>query len=611
MADGLERVRRVMESGQPVDLPQDMQPETGGESTADDWVPDYSPPAPPHPPADAPRGPEADCVEMPLNDYGNGQRMIRHFGEDLKCEPKLGWHQWVGTHYAIDRHQIDVRKRAQQLGALITREIPHIRLEDWQMDLIGTEPDLRARRKEQQQITNEEGKITEAAQGQIDEIDARLASIADLKRTLAGRRKAHFSFARSSGNKGKIDASITEAAPHLSVDFEQLDANPFEVNCLNGLLRFSRGEKNSHGVHCPEIDLFPHDRAHLVTKLIPANFDEYAECPEFFKFLRRIQPDAPIRAFLQRWFGLSMSGLTVQAMTFFYGAGANGKSILVEIIAKVLAEYAADIRIETLTGRNSGAGAAATPDLVYLVGARMARASEPKEGDPLQDGLVKSLTSGEPIMVRPNFGEFFRFYPIFKLTMSGNHKPDIRSTDDGIWRRINLVPFDVQIPEAERIPEAELLATLWAERDGIFKWMVDGFLEYLQYGLQVPDQIRAATAEYREDSDPIGSFIAGCCICTGESTDRISSRDLTHAFNYWIDQRGEGKWTERRVSTRLKEKAGRWKSPADGRGFDKLKSGGLMTYTGIKFNAEFGPRFLNAPRDQEGRPLGGRNAADV
>ncbi|MCE8421909.1 phage/plasmid primase, P4 family, partial [Rhodovulum sulfidophilum] len=144
-------------------------------------------------------------------------------------------------------------------------------------------------------------------------------------------------------------------------------------------------------------------------------------------------------------------------------------------------------------------------DLVFLVGARMARASEPREGELLQDALIKAMTSGEPILVRPNYGDFFRLYPYFKLTMSGNHKPEIRSADDGIWRRVKLVPWDVQIPPEERDPD--LVRKLYAERDGILQWLVDGAIEFLERGLDEPEAVRSATQDYREDSDPIGTFI--------------------------------------------------------------------------------------------------------
>ncbi|WP_288995742.1 phage/plasmid primase, P4 family [uncultured Gemmobacter sp.] len=611
MTDNLDAVRQIMASAEDVDMPEGLvAPEADPDPDAPLGDEDVGYPGddamPPHPPIEEGEPPplEAECVMFPLNDFGNAQRFIRHFGQDVRFVQDLGWVAWNGTHFQLDPQGLVVRALSQQLGELIAKEIPYITLDDWQMEAIGKESDLRARVTELQAATDEDGRLTPDAEREIAEIGTRLRSIADLKKTLSDKRKAHRNFTRTAGNSGRIKAALEEAAPHVKLRHEDLDSDPLAINCLSGTLRMALDIDPDTGTRTASVRLDPHDRADNISKRIEAGYDPAARCPKFLAFLERVQPAEEMRRYLQRWLGLSISGLPVQAMMFWYGAGANGKSVLSEMMAKLLGDYAADIRIETLTGKGQQSGAQATPDLVYLVGARFARAMEPREGEQLQAALVKSITSGEPIMVRANYGAFFRLYPYFKLTMSGNHKPDIRETDDGIWRRMKLVPWDVQIPEAERDPD--LIAKLMEERDGILQWLIDGLIDYLEGGMQEPDQVRQATQEYREDSDPIGSFIAGCCHCTGNDKDRVGARDLGMAFNYWLQLRGETRWSDRRVAMRLKEKVGRWRSPRDGQGYDVVKAHGVMTYTGIRFDEEFGPRFWDAPRDQDGRPIPGR-----
>ena len=162
------------------------------------------------------------------------------------------------------------------------------------------------------------------------------------------------------------------------------------------------------------------------------------------------------------------------------------------------------------------------------------RTSEPDDGQRLQEGLIKELTGGEPILVRALNENFVLVYPIFKLTISGNHKPEIHGGDDGIWRRVMLVPFDVQIPQEERDPE--LGAKLWAERAGILNWLIKGLLEYLAHGLQVPDLVLAATAEYRDDSDPLSTFLTGCCGVCGNPEHSMRSKDLCDAYAFWLER---------------------------------------------------------------------------
>lgn len=620
--DPLKRVQDRMGAPEDVDLPDGVASQSDAMDDeaplGDEGIAFHGDDAPPPDPRDDDGEALArECVTLPLNDHGNGQRVVRYFGDLVRSVPTLGWHVWCDTHFQIDQYQILVRELAQRLGELIAREIPWIRLEDWQMDAIGREADLKEELDTLRQTTGEDGKITSDALASMEVVKSKLSSIADLKKALSSKRQAHRAWARTSGNSGRIDSALKEAAPHLSLRHEELDADPLAVNCLSGTLRFSvHSDPDSGMSKVASVRLDPHRQEDRISKIIGAQFDPKrrfdarAHCPRFITFLERVQPSDDMRRYLQRWLGLSISGLPVQALMFWYGAGANGKSVLIELIAKLLGDYAAEMRVETLTGKQAQSGAQATPDLVYLVGARLVRAMEPAEGEPLRDSLVKSITSGEPIMVRANYGAFFRLYPYFKLTMSGNHKPDIRSTDDGIWRRMKMVPWDVQIPEEERDPN--LVEKLLEERDGILQWLVEGLIDYLEGGMQEPDAVRLATQEYREDSDPVGSFLSSCCHCTGEDSDRITSRELTMAYHYWMSCRGETRWSDKRVQMRLREKVDRkWKSPRDGLGFTAVKSSGVPTYVGIRYDDVFGRRFSDCPKDHEGRPIGaGNNVSD-
>ncbi|MBK5924877.1 hypothetical protein CCR90_14100 [Rhodovulum sulfidophilum] len=325
-------------------------------------------------------------------------------------------------------------------------------------------------------------------------------------------------------------------------------------------------------------------------------YDRTAKAPRWDAFLEEILPDATVRDFVQRWMGLSMTGIKMQRLAFFYGGGANGKSVLVDTIARVLGPYAATARIESLTGTNRRGGGDATPDLIPLMGARFVRTSEPDEGQRLQEGLIKELTGGEPLMIRALHSDFLDFLPYFKLTMSGNHKPEIRGTDDGIWRRVLLVPFDVQIPEERRDPE--LANKLWDEAPGILNWLIAGLTDFLEGGLRPPDRVLEATAEYREESDPVGAFLTESAIVTGAEADFIYSRELIEAFNFWLEDRGETRWGGRTVSNRLKQKASRWRHPHTGKSFIPAKRG-ATGYRGIRFTDEFAARMADR-RDHGG-----------
>ncbi|MDF2140846.1 DNA primase family protein [Paenirhodobacter sp. CAU 1674] len=598
MNDGVDHVRAVMAQAEDVDLPEDLRADADGDQDGE---------IPPAPPVSG----EADppivqaCAAFPLNDYGNGQRFITHFGQDVMWVPRVGWFTWTGRVWRKDADDIEVRKYSQRISGLIEAEIPWLTLDQRQMDLLAQEDSLRAARRDLDGKANDPDDPDAEAAGQIDKIEAKLRSIDGIKKTLASKRREHRSFARSSGNKARIDATLTEGGIGMAVHIDDLDAAPLDVNTESGVLRFTRVDcREDGGGIVADVQLVPHDRADRFTKMMPVVYDPAAKAPRFDKFLRQIQPDAEMRAFLQRWLGMSMTSILVQKLAFFYGSGANGKSVLVDLIARLMGDYSATAKIESLTGKNKRGGSDATPDLVPLIGARMVRASEPEEGERFQEGLIKELTGGEPILVRALHSDFVEVRPQFKLTISGNHKPEIRGTDDGIWRRVMLVPFDVQIPEAERDPN--LGRKLFEqERSGILNWLIEGLLAYLEGGLQEPAAVLNATREFREESDPVGAFLEACCVVSGEPYDTVSARDLGEAFNVWLDDRGEGQWQPRTISLKLKDKSKRWKSPTTGKGFTQRKSS-TMSYDGVRFNDVFGKRFREAPRDSQGRVLRAR-----
>lgn len=602
MTDGLDTVRDILASPEEVDLPEEVVPPSTGEGADGDSPGTQSagwdgvdPGGPPHPPGDdgaTSEPPEARCARFPLNDYGNGLRLVEHFGEDLIYVPRVGWFVWTGQRWQLDPDGIEVRRKAHKLTDLIAREIWHIPMSEADSRALSEAEDVEA-------ILNEIGVIPvkDRSDDQLQQLLAaqKLKSAADEVRDRrdksVGRRLTH---AKNAGNSNAIKNLMGEASAVIARDVEQLDASPLDVNTESGVLRFwtEPGEDDGGQFRpppVPKVELLPHAREQLVTKMMPVVYDPAATCPQFMAFLERVQPSAEMRRFLQRWFGLSMTGLThEQKFAFLHGGGANGKSVLVDAIAVVMGDYAASAKIESLTGRNRRGGGDATPDLMPMIGARFVRTSEPDEGQRLQEGLIKELTGGEPILIRALNENFVKVYPIFKLTISGNHKPEIHGGDDGIWRRVLLVPFDVQIPPDERDPD--LKVKLLEERSGILNWLVQGLLDYLRGGLRVPEAVSAATTEYREDSDPVGTFLVECCTVTGDAEDTITAKELTRAFNWWLDDSGRGTWTPQTVSKRLKTKAERWKSPDTGKTFRARKSHGARLYDGLRFQPEFRDR---------------------
>ncbi len=343
-----------------------------------------------------------------------------------------------------------------------------------------------------------------------------------------------------------------------------------------------------------------HERGDLITKMMPVVYDPDALCPVFDRFLEDIQPDPEMRAFLQRWFGYSLTGLTSeQKLVFLHGTGRNGKSTLVDLLAKMMGEYATSVPIETLTGSEQRKGADATPDLVRIPGARMVRASEPEEGLRFKEAMIKLLTGGEPIMIRKMREEFVEIDPIFKLTISGNHKPAVRGTDDGIWRRILLVPFDEQI-QKDRV-DHRLPAKLWAERSGILNWLLAGVRAFLDGGLQEPPGVTEATEEFRDESDPVRRFLMEAAEITGDAADFVSTKDMVDAFTLYLKDNGMAAWTGATVSRRFGEKADVFRTSPGGPVYSRRKTSAANGFGGIRLVSEMWGRLRMAGQQQDDR----------
>jgi len=482
------------------------------------------------------------CAAEPQSDIGNARRLLMRHGPDMVHIQNIGFFAWDGRRYAEDVDGKVLRPLCHQTVALIGHEPIVMGPTPNEQEAIGAAA-----------LVRRELPALEAAIAMADTSDGKAIALTDLRkaeqvvddgdrarRAVDARRASRRKFAVSSGNSGRINGMTTEAMPYCSHPVDDFDVSPLTVNVGNGTLRFT--VTVSEDLECPDPDVIrlkrevemrrgDHDRADLITKLADVDHEPDALCPEFDRFIARVLPDAAVRDFVQRYIGYAMTGLTgEQVFCIFHGEGNNGKSTFVDVIGRILADYSTVLPIATLVNNNRGnGGGEATPDLARLPGARFVRASEPKEGLRLDESLIKGLISGEPIPVRRLQKEFIDVRPIFKLVISCNRLPVISGNDDGIWRRVRLVPWDVQIA-ADEIDKG-LPDKLWAERSGILNWMIAGACEYLRRGgLEAPDAVKAATLEYRDDSDVVGRFVRAALVVTGASSDTVEAGRLYSAF---------------------------------------------------------------------------------
>lgn len=465
-------------------------------------------------PLDVPPLPVCDVRDgtkdtRPLTELGNAQRLLDAHGANLRYVPGLNaWLVWDGTAWQWDYDGAQVCALAAGLPAAIYRE---------GTGFIGTADFLKA--------------------------------------------AEHFAkWSRKSATR-----YTTEAAVKLLSNFEQVRLTLEAIDADPYLVGFDKARQ--------VIDLRtgttrPAAREDYVTKSLGVHsVGDAARAERWMTFLDEIfDGDKELTGWLKRFAGYTLTGSTQEhAFLFCHGAGNNGKGVLMLLLKHIMGDYAKAIPAETLTDTKRHAGAA-TPDLADLIGARLGLCAETPENMPLAEALVKALVAGDTMAVRRLHCSPVQFVPQLKLWMSGNHKPVIRGTDYGMWRRVRLIPFNRIFSPAERDPH--LLDALKRESAHVVAWMVAGCLAWQQHGLgDTPDVVDAATHAYQTDQDVMGMWLAEC---TKLSAYETTSGELYASFKAWCIRTGAKPASQIVMGRKLGE-----------RGYTRRESNGQTRWIGL------------------------------
>lgn len=371
-------------------------------------------------------------------------------------------------------------------------------------------------------------------------------------------RGKHISHSRS--NSGKTSA-LNEIKKRVAVLPDDFDNKINVINAINGVVDLASGALTESS---PDM---------YFTKSTHVDFTDNVGAPQWEQFLNEIfAGDSELISFVQRLFGYALTGtMNEQVFVVLHGKGRNGKSTLTEIIEYVLNDYVTNMNPESIMVKNFGGGGA-NSDIARLKGARIINTQETDDGARLDESLIKRLTGGDTITARQLYGKEFEFKMTGTIFMSTNNKPIIRGTDDGIWRRLLFVPFNVQIP-VEKI-DRNLKNKLKREALGILNWIVDGAVAYQEDGLNPPEIVKQGVQEYRAESDTIGQFLSEYFeIKAGE---RVKKADLYEAFDEWNTTFGTG-ITKNKLGRELKKR------------FKEIRAHGVRYFEGLRPKKDVSP----------------------
>lgn len=374
------------------------------------------------------------------------------------------------------------------------------------------------------------GRVHRLAKEAVRSIYGEAASAGD-----EDRRKALAAHATRSEAAAKIRAMLELARSEVPATPGELDASPDLFNALNGTIDLRTGK------------LREHRKEDLITKLAPVEYDPDATAPLWEATLERVLPSPALRAFFKKLCGYALSGDTSEhLLAMLYGTGANGKSTVLGTLLAAVGGYGMQAAPDLLIAKKGGH----PTELADLFGMRVVVSTEVEDRQRFAEGLVKQLTGGDRVKARRMRQDFWEFEPTHTVFMAVNHKPTIRGTDTGIWRRIRLIPFTEAIAPADQ--DKQLPDKLRAELPGVLAWAVEGSLQWRREGLQAPEEVRQATAGYRSEMDVLGDFIADRCYRGARL--EVAKDDLYKAYQVWCDEAGERFETKRKFGMLIAER---------------------------------------------------------
>lgn len=381
-------------------------------------------------------------------------------------------------------------------------------------------------------------------------------------------RKLRFAY-KTANSTGKVNMiKETEHLDGIPILIDELDGYTEYLNVQNGIVNMRNGE------------LIPHDPHFMMSKICNCDYDTTSKKKpvRWIKFLDEVcNGDKELVHYLQKCVGYSLTGSVKEQCAFFlYGLGNNGKSTFLETIADMLGDYASNAQPDTIMMRKFGDSGAGS-DIARLKSARMVTTEEPTEGVRLNEGLIKQLTGGGKVTCRFLYGDEFEYAPEFKIWIATNHKPIIQGTDVGIWRRIRLIPFEVNIP-SEKV-DKQLKYKFREEMPQILRWAVEGCMMYHKEGLEPPACVQQSTAEYKAEMDLIATFMEACVVIDYTAMEQIPANDIYSIYTEWAKANNEYVMTSRKFFGEFSKRTPDKKRVSSGIVYQKLR----ITDFGKKF----------------------------
>ncbi|WP_316172459.1 phage/plasmid primase, P4 family [Bradyrhizobium sp. SZCCHNRI2049] len=510
------------------------------------------------------------CAGLDQSDVDNGKRLLAYFGKDLlvRQEDDVEAGQmlaWTGTHWDLAGGAALAHLIGQRVGDLIKQEAAFIEATPAEARLIAAAENA----KRELRDLDPDGDTTDNVLRRIKELNDLIAEAKKARAGLSKRRSDRRKWGVSTKNASRIAGMLKCAAPHLRRHPDAFNADPLKVATLTHTLSFVPvldGDNPDPDGQRPLVDAATgrvryrlkatpgHDRTDMLTAVIPFAYDKKATAREFNAFLDLFQPEPQKRRTVQQYSGMSLTAQPVQRVMFHTGTGGNGKSVYLEVLARVLGDgLAVGVPAETVSGDAHINPSAPTPDIARCYSKRYLRIAELPKDAPLKMETIKKLTGGERWPVRTMYKGYFEFKPTAKPHMSGNGEPKFDGADGGLQRRLIIVEWSVTLPTEKHRDFEDVVSEIVAEGSGILNWLIAGALDFLNSGLVISDDVAKTTADHFAEMDPCGQFVIAHVVADPGGPG-VTGRQMYNAFVAWCEANGMKPMHETRFGLTMKKK---------------------------------------------------------
>jgi putative DNA primase/helicase len=448
--------------------------------------------------------------DIQRSDAGNARRLLEAHGHDICYHVERNeWLVWDGKRWVSDSKGRNV---AGKMKAVL------------------------------QELRNEALAIKRELAPGVKGFDETLTGEQEVLKARFEKAKSDYKWSIDSESDRHVAGAVRQAASEAAVKIIhewQLDANPLLFNVQNGTYDLATDS------------LREHRREDYITKLAPVTWDPAATRDGFDKFLSEIFPEnQDLIDYVQRLLGYCLSGLTTErVLPFLIGQGANGKSVLCNVMlrgifGKEQDGYGMESSFTTFTTSRYSGPDKPRNDLIRMRGKRFVTASETDDPHVKMDtALLKRISGNDDMAVRANFQQESEFTPQAKVFLRMNNEPRILDDTDATWERVKKITFRRQFTDEEQ--DQELTEKLVAESSGIFNWLLEGWKLVLtarrnkEMALPEPAEVRMATQEYRQEQSQVARFFADSYQVAQRECEPILAADIYENYKRWADKQGE------------------------------------------------------------------------